>query len=186
MTARPTINPRPLRSSGTILIPAFPVVTASGAINGQFVYKGFRVIIPWAGTLKNFYIAPSVQSGNVEGVILDDTATTRQRLWTSGSQSCPATNVWTSIADPNLAVREGQHVDFLLGADNATAAFFRYSNMPLNALVNLPSGILVSPGGAAGWASYQYTAPNFSGFTSLAEANFVAQGAVPMILVELV
>lgn len=176
-----------IHSSGTMLLPAFPCATASGAAIGQFTYKFFRVIIPYSGTLGAVHIAPSVSNGNVEIVILDDTVTTRNRLWTSGSVACPAINVWSaSLANPALAVVAGQHVDIGVGTDSATAACYRYINMPLNALIALPSGILVAPGGAAGNISWQVALANFNGFAStFAEASMVAQAGVPMILVKL-
>ncbi len=175
-----------IHPSGTLLLPVFPGATASAATNGQFNYRAFRVIIPYSGTLRNFYIAPGLQNGNVEGVILDDTATTRNRLWTSGSVACPAISVWTSIGDPNLSVVAGQHVDLMLGSDSATATFYRYNMMPLNAFSFLPSGVLVAPGGAAGNMSWQVVRADFTGFPStFAEASMVAQAGIPMILVRL-
>lgn len=113
--------------------------------NGIF---GVRAIMPKTGVLHDLAVYVGVQSGNVCAAVLDTTVTTRNRLYTSGSIACPAVG-WQIIGDPALQVNVGDHLDFVFGADNATASFARCITAANAAAGPLPAGFLVSPLGGS-------------------------------------
>jgi hypothetical protein len=149
-------------------LPTFPFANVVSTVNPLIVpglqafsianhARGFRVVIPKAGTLKGFSIVVGGASGNCEGFILDDTPTTRQVKWSSGTKVVTGSNAWQNLGDPNVVVTAGQHLDFCLTCDNVTATFGRVSMIQNMSL--LPAAYpLQSPNGAVnalGWDGAQ-------------------------------
>lgn len=141
----------------------------STAANGSF---GVRCIVPRTGTLRDLSVLIATSSGNIDVGVYDDTATTRNRLWSSGSTASPGTG-WRTIGDPQISVVAGQHIDLVIAADNATAAFGRFS---MGTLIpgDLPSGFFVSPNGASPKLSWEKTS-NFPIAATLSESSMSLQ-----------
>lgn len=99
----------------------FSGVSNVGGANGG---KSLRVVVPKTGNLRDVAVYVGVSSGNVD-VGVYSTASTRAKLWSSGSVACPAANGWGIVGDPNLAVTAGQQLDLWLSCDNTTATFGR-------------------------------------------------------------
>ena len=144
--------------------------------------QGFRVIVPVTGTLNQVHIYVGVSSGNIDVGILDTTATTRNRLWNSGSIACPAANGWRKIGDPGLSVSAGDHLDFYLNADNTTATFMRGLSLQTAAAVTVPILALPSPLGGAAILAWQGPAATFPLGTTLAEASMTASITVSGVI----
>lgn len=105
---------------------------------------GYRMIVRKSGTVKDFHVFIANSSGNVEGSIYDTSATTRNRLWSSGSMASPGTG-WQKLGDPNIVVSAGDHIDLCLSADNATITFNRFPSLGSGVIPTLPSGFWTSP-----------------------------------------
>lgn len=136
---------------GNILLGTFggQVVSADFAPGANLVI-GNRCIIPKTGTLSSIAVLIHTSAGNIDVGVYDDTATTRNRLYSSGSTASPGTG-WRTIGTPALAVTAGQSIDLVVVGDNAGLRLFRsvYAGT-----VTLPTGFFPVSGGAApimGW-----------------------------------
>jgi hypothetical protein len=104
----------------------FPTSFSSGGTLATFTPRGVRVIVPKAGTLHDVSWFVTIQSGNMAAAIYDTgdaSAGNRTLLASSGSLATGAAG-WQTW-DPSIAVTAGQQLDFVLMADNVTAAFAR-------------------------------------------------------------
>jgi hypothetical protein len=95
---------------------------------------------PKTGELRNLMIYVGTQSGNVAAHVYSAAAGsgTRERKFATESLACPAPG-WQIIADPKLAVIEGQVLGIGFSCDNTTATFGRYANGPAIAAAELPA-----------------------------------------------
>jgi len=156
------MSPVPVYGPDSLLAPC-PLfqVTGSAVFSGANQARGMRYIVPKSGTIFDLSINVAVQSGNIEVSIWDDSPTTRNALYRSGSIACPATGWQVIAATPGLVVRRGQHIDIALGCDNTTASFARTT--PATSVTDLPAAMFPSPNGASGmigWVrSTSFTAP---------------------------
>jgi hypothetical protein len=141
---------------------------------------GARLIVPRSGTLRDLSVFIEQSSGNIEAGILNVAATTRTRLYTTGSIPSPGTN-WRTLGDPQLAVNRGDHLDVYLGVNNAVARFpisvvAADPIMPL-----LPSGFFPAPLG--GQPALAWSANVFPMGATLAEASMISSDAfVPLFM----
>lgn len=134
---------------------------------GSNIVVANRVVIPKAGTLSGFFVFVSTSSGNIRGAVYDTgqaSSTVRTRLWDGGSTASAAN--WLSLGAPNITVTEGQHVDFAVMADNATAAFGRTA--VLSGVGNLPGGYGSLVNAKFGWTN---SPGSFATPSSVAEAS---------------
>jgi hypothetical protein len=90
---------------------------------GANVAFGCRVAIPATGTLHDLSVLVSNQAGNIDVGIYSNAAEPRAKLYSSGSMACPAQG-WQIVADPALAVTQGEIVDFVVATDDATMRLF--------------------------------------------------------------
>jgi hypothetical protein len=150
----------------------------AGAVNTANHCFGVRVVMPISGTLHDLAIWVGTSSGNIEVGILDTTATTRGRSYTTGSIACPVSSSgvgWRVVGDPALAVTAGAEYDFYLGADNATATFLRLVAVPSIALsALLPSSYIPVAGGALPKLAWDFT--GFPMTNGVAEASLTSAG----------
>lgn len=120
------VSSLPLFSFGRVVSSVDPrLVPGVGGWGTSNHAKGCRVVIPVSGVLKGFSILVGTASGNCEGFILDTAATTRNRLWSSGSVAMAGVNAWQALGDPNITVTAGQHVDFCITVDNTSGTVGR-------------------------------------------------------------
>jgi hypothetical protein len=133
---------------GNVIAPVHPhLIAASTSLTANDA-RGMRMVMPRSGTLKDFAIWIATTSGNVDVGIYDTVSGTAGKLWSSTSTACGTVNTWQVVGDPNLAVTRGQHVDFVIGCDNATAAFGRVPPPVNPLLIQLPTNFMPSPQGA--------------------------------------
>lgn len=147
------------------------------------IMLGARVIVPRTGTLTDFYIWPTVSTGNVDGAVYS-TAATRVRLWSSGSVACPAAGGWRSLGNPALAVTAGTQLDFAVANTLGTAAFVNCHDTPALGMGALPTGFFTAPDGASPkvyWYVYSYPAP-----ATLTEASLTAYSYAPFAMARIV
>lgn len=131
--------------------------------------RGTRVVVPRTGTLSDIAVYVGVSSGNIDVGVYDTTATTRNKLYSSGSTACPAANGWRIVATAALAVTAGDEIDLALSADNATASFGRYVSAG-SGVATLPAGFWPTPLGTS--KQLQWTiASQFPLPTTLTEAS---------------
>ncbi len=157
--------------------PRLPAST--GGSSGIGVLRGARVIVPRTGTLTDFAIFVTVQSGNIDVGILDTSATTRNRLWSTGSVACPAAGAWTTY-NPNLSVTAGQQLDFVFVADNTTATLPRY--VTGGNYAGLPTSFHPAAGGATPRLVWNGTGSSFPIPSTYAESNMTVSVNVPLII----
>jgi hypothetical protein len=134
---------------GNVIAPFHPhLISASVSLTANDA-RGMRMVMPRSGTLRDFAVWIATTSGNVDVGIYDTVSGTAGKLWSSTSTACGTVNTWQVVGDPNLVVSRGQHVDFVIACDNATAAFGR-TTVPVNAaLIQLPTNFMPSPQGAS-------------------------------------
>lgn len=111
--------------------------TAATAANDAY---GYVMRIPKTGNLRDILLHVNAPSGNISVWVYDVSSggTTRNRLYTSGSIATPAQG-WNIIADPNIAVTEGQLICLGFSVDNITATFGRYNPFPGSASAEIPA-----------------------------------------------
>jgi hypothetical protein len=119
------------------------LLTGSQAVITANQARFVRVTIPKTGNLRDLAVFVGGQSGNVD-IGVYSTASTRVRLYSSGSVACPAANAWRIIGDPNIAVTQGDLLDFAFACDNASAAFARIAMMSSTYI--FPAGFLTGGG----------------------------------------
>jgi hypothetical protein len=171
---------------GKVLMPFHPYLVSTQTAFTANDARGVRMVMPRAGTLRDVAIFPMVQSGNIDAGLYDTAAGTSSKIWSSGSVACGAAAAWQIVGDPNQAVTQGQHIDFVLACDNGTAAFARCAAPVSNLIVQLPTNYMVSPQGAlpkTAWrAATSFVLPG--SFTEAAKT--VSGGAIPYIIARLV
>lgn len=101
-----------------------PIPSGVGALQATRMYFA-RCVIPFDGTLHDVALFISVTSGNIIASVYDVAATTRTRLWDSGSVAVGTAGAYQIIGDPALAVTQGQQIDIAIMIDNATASVAR-------------------------------------------------------------
>ena len=153
MTVAARLAALPPRGSGfpdvVAHAPLWAISTANGTLTVNRMYF-MRVVIPRTGKLRDLNIFVLTASGNALGAVYDcgeASAGNRTRLWGGVSTALGVGNAWQSLGDPNLDVVEGQMVDLVFMADNATATFPR-GGSPNGAFGQLPTNFATSPGGA--------------------------------------
>lgn len=97
-------------------------------VGGVNAGRGARVMMAETGFLRDVSCLIQTQSGNVNIVITDTgqanaTHTSRTVLAAKGSTACPAAGAWLTY-DPDIAVLQGQTMDFLVAADNSTTKVY--------------------------------------------------------------
>lgn len=105
-------------------LPDLRLFNASAAYTANDA-KGMRVVVPRSGTLTDLSVFIVTQSGNIDVGVYSLAAEPRARLYSTGSLACPAAG-WQIVGNPNLAVTQGQLLEFVLASDNATASFGRF------------------------------------------------------------
>lgn len=140
--------------------------------------RGHRVVIPYDGVLHGLSVYVGGASGNIDLGILDTTATTRNKLYSSGSIVCAGANAYQSV-DPNLAVKRGDHLDFVVACDNAVATFGRYAPVG-GGVMAFPTGFLPSPLGGVNKVSWLKTT-SFPIPSTVAESAFTLTAAAPWV-----
>lgn len=105
-----------------------------------------------SGTLTSLWVPVATQSGNIDvGIYRYSVANSRfDRLWSSGSQACPAANGWRLGGNPNLAVTMGEVLYVAMTCDNTTATFLRmqwgaysHGRLPLSLGANAGDGLML-------------------------------------------
>jgi hypothetical protein len=111
--------------------------TAATAANDAY---GYVMRVPKTGNLRDILLHVNAPSGNVSVWVYDvgSGGTTRTRLYSSGSIVCPAQG-WNIIADPNIAVVEGQLLCIGFSVDNVVATFGRYNAFPGSVSAEIPA-----------------------------------------------
>lgn len=129
-------------------------IGTNGAIGG-------RVVWPETGIINALGVFVRVQSGNLDIGVYDTSATTRNRLVSTGSTAVAAANTYQTIA-VNLPVTAGVSADLMLGCDNGTASFA--TNTPIdNAQMVLPSGWMTRRSTRRGTTGIRSTRPSSIG-----------------------
>lgn len=145
--------------------------------------KGWRVTVPKTGTLHDLSWWVNTQSGNLAGLIYDTgdaSAGNRTLLYSSGSVACGAAG-WQTV-DPAISVTAGQQLDFLIVADNVTAAFMRTPTVPLTQ--GYPANFAPAAGGASPKIGFSYPAiaSLASASATVAEASVTLASGPPVII----
>lgn len=164
-------------------VPGFTVWNqAPGALNAAGHCYGSRCIVPKSGTLHDLAIVVGTASGNIEVGVLDTTATTRNRLYTTGTIACPTGTGWHIVGDPALSVTAGDHLDLYMSVDNVTATFSRHSSLGTTGEATLPANFLVSPLGGSPIIMWDFTGGSIG--TTTAETNLTNFGGTvaPIII----
>lgn len=103
------------------LVSTVPTITYfnSFSAGGANAAHGVRVVIPRDGTLHDFALLSGGALGNYDVGIYDYVAEPRARLWSSGPVAAGPQG-WQIVGDPNLAVTQGEILDFVFATDGAT------------------------------------------------------------------
>jgi hypothetical protein len=99
----------------------------------------------------------------------DALAGSRTRLFDSGSIASPGTG-WRIIADPALTVTQGQQLDLVVEADNATLTLGRYAGIG-SGHPSLPAGFWPAAGGASPKMTWTNSPGSFTIPATILEAN---------------
>jgi hypothetical protein len=171
---------------GKVLMPFHPYLVSTQNSFTANDARGVRMVMPRAGTIRDMAIFVMTQSGNVDIGLYDTASGTSSKIWSSGSVSCGAATAWQIVGDPNQPVTQGQHIDFVLACDNATAAFARCAAPVSNLLVQLPTNYMISPQGALPKTAWRGVTsfPLPGSFTEAAKT--VSGGSIPFIIARLV
>lgn len=137
-----------------------------------------RVTIPHDGVLHDLGVYITNQSGNLDLGIYDTSATTRNKLYSSGTTVVAAAGTWQTV-DPNLAVKRGDHLDFAFACDNAVAAFGRQSTTGGNQMI-LPTTWMASPLGGVSRMEWAKTV-SFPLPLTVLESAFIASTTCPLL-----
>lgn len=121
---------------------------------GANVGAGCRVVIPTTGTLHNLTIYIAASAGNLDIAVYDTAATTRNRLYSSGSVASPGTG-WRTIGDPALAVTAGQQVDLCIAMSSGSCTIGRNNVTIADPITHLPTGFFAASGGGAPYLDWQ-------------------------------
>jgi hypothetical protein len=155
------------------------LATGVAAMSSANQARGARVIVPRTGTLHDIAIWIGTASGNIDLAVYDTTATTRNRLWSSGSVACPTAAVWAIVGDPAISVTAGQQLDFVLAIDNTTATFARVGAG--GNWIDLPTAFHVADGGGKPTLSW-VRGTSFPLATTLAESGLGVGTTIPLII----
>lgn len=165
-----------------VAAPFSPANLASVAVIGAANRGRFcRVIVPKTGTLMDLSVFIGTSSGNIDGGVYD-TQSTRNRLWSTGSIASPGTG-WRNLGDPNLAVVEGQSLDFGVAADNNTVTFGRQLLAAATASA-LPAGYWPGDGANPRLSMYKETVFPLPG--TITEATLIDDVYLPFIMARVV
>jgi hypothetical protein len=163
-----------------LVAPFDPRLANTVAAPGANIAWGCRVTIPKAGTLTDLAIYIGTSSGNADVGVYDATAATRNRLFSTGSIACPAGVQWTIVGNPNLAVAQGDQLDFAVVFDNATATVLRFQGAQ-SAQTQLPTGFWPAALGGTPRLSWSKTTA-FPLPATTTEATIAANLAVAVII----
>jgi hypothetical protein len=155
--------------------PLWAISTANGALTTNRMYF-MRVVITRTGHLRDLSIYVLTASGNALGAVYDcgeASSGNRTRLWGGTSTPLSTGNAWQSLGDPNLTVAEGQMVDLVFMADNATATFPR-GGSPNATFGQLPTNFATSPGGAPAKLCPIASPGSFAMPTTVAESSITS------------
>lgn len=127
------------RVSGNIGVPAISLLDVSStSVWSANDARGVRCIATRSGLVSavGFYVG--VSSGNCDMGIYDVAATTRNRLWSSGTTAVGTVNTWQifTVTAGLVRVNEGDHFDVAMAVDNGTVSVGRLA-APTNAGVQL-------------------------------------------------
>jgi hypothetical protein len=166
----------------TILAPYDPRIGTSNAsaLNANDA-RGQRVICRKTGVLTDLAVFVGTSSGNVDIGVYDDTATTRNKLYSSGSVACGTANTWQLFTGITLAVVAGRHYDLALACDNATATFGRAASFTQAAAPNLPTNFWPAPNGGVNKLHW-VKATAFPLPSTIAESAFTTATGYPFIM----
>ena len=144
--------------------------------------RGTRVIARKSGRIRDLTIFVGTSSGNIDLGIYDTVATTRTKLYSSGSTACGTGNAWQTVtADTGVDVKAGDHLDLALACDNATATFGRAAAFANAAVVDLPSNYWTAPNGGANFMNW-VKATAFALPSTIAESGFTTATTFPFIM----
>lgn len=152
--------------------------------------RGWRVVVPETGRLRDISAYVFAQSGNYSVAVYDTGEAvggglgTRTLLANSGSVACPAAGAWQILYDPNLAVSAGQSLDLFVNSTDAIIAFGRTTSILAGAAATLPTGFAPTAGAAAPKMCFSLNAlGSVNGWAAtVTEANVFTSGtAFPII-----
>lgn len=165
---------------GSLVVPiAAPnFVTATAFTPGASLIWACRVVIPKTGTLNNLSVFIVTSAGNLDAGVYDTSATTRNRLYHTGSIASPGTG-WRNLGNPGLSVTVNDEYDFAIVGSSASLQLARQVTGLATSMYTLPSGFLSGLGGTPflGW-DFSAAIPLPA---TLAEASMTVQGPVLMI-----
>ena len=141
-----------------------------------------RIMIPETGTITRMMCFITTSAGNVDLGIYDTSATTRNRLASTGNVACATVNTWHDqpLTSP-LPVRGGDSVDLAISASSTAAFAAKASNRP--EMGSLPAGRMPVPLGGAPKVQ-AYVASGFNVLpATIAEASMGTDGNFPLIAV---
>jgi hypothetical protein len=162
-----------------LVAPYHPAGAGAAGILSLNGGAGCRVVIPRSGTLTDLACLITASSGNLDAGVYDTSATTRNKLYSTGSIASPGTG-WRILGNPGLAVTAGDHLDFVVATDNTTFAMARASLGDLNISL-LPTNFLPAPLGgkpALGWLA----GPIFPLPATIAESALGTRSSIPLII----
>lgn len=159
----------------------FVIPSSTGALAASGHCYGCRYVVPKTGTLHDLAIYVGTSSGNIEVGILDTTATTRNRLYTTGSIAAPAGNSWRVVGDPALSVTQGDHIDLYMSADNTTVTVMRTQTGGPVGFTPLPANFLVSPLGGAPNYFWDFTGSSIG--STVAESSLAAAASTAHVFI---
>ena len=170
--------------SGVFVPFILPLAPSDMVTPGTNTLYGVRWVAPATGTLAGIATYFDTSSGNYEVGVYDTTATTRNRLYTSGNVAFGIGGQWVELATPNLAVTRGDHLDLCIRVDNAIVriAYLEYA-AGIGAAFGgpLPAGYLTSPLG--GKPVYSWNATAIAAIpATIAEASLNPYFRVPVLL----
>jgi hypothetical protein len=161
-------------------MPFDPIFLTSNAGSlGNFIC-GCRVAIPVTGTLHDLTVLMITASGNLRVGVYDTgdaSAGNRSLLYGSGSVAAVGVAALQTVADPNIAVTAGQHLDFVVLPDNNTMVLGKGPTQAAPTVNTMPASFLPVSGGASPKLNWTF------GFTyaalpaTISEANCAASSA---------
>lgn len=169
------------RIAGNIGVPAISVLNVSStSVWSANDARGVRCIALKSGyvTQVGFYVG--VSSGNVDMGIYNTAATTRARLWSSGTTACGTVNTWQifTVTNGAVPVTEGDHFDVAMAVDNGTVSVGRLA-APTNAGVQLMTAPLLQSQTGAGANKLSWSiATSFPLPATLTESALVTSSVV--------
>lgn len=170
-----------------LIAPFWPAMMDSVFNPTSGVIYGCRVIVPKTGILHDLAVYHGTSSGNHRAGIYDtgdSSAGNRSSLYDSGSVAMNGTaGVWQVLGDPSLRVVRGQHLDFVVTVDNATATIGRKSTTTSTQQA-LPTSFIPAAGGASPKTAWSYNPGSYAALPgTISEANCGTSSGVSLICI---